>query len=78
VHHLDEPQADAPGPRAPGRLETILAGTGSAPRSRAAPCAPVCTSGEPRPQAPRRCGAHTGHESGWESRRHAASGRSRR
>ena len=43
---------------------TTRAGTGTTPSSRAAPRAPASTSGSPRPQAPRRCGAHRDQRAG--------------
>jgi hypothetical protein len=43
----------------PLRFAVMRAGTGTAPRRRTYPRAPRVTSGSPRPQAPRTCGAHS-------------------
>lgn len=39
-------------------------GTGTIQSNRAAPHRPASTSGEPRPHAPRMCGAHSGQREG--------------
>lgn len=49
------------------------AGTGTIQSSRAAPHLPASISGNPRPHAPRTCGAHSGQREGRATSAHTVS-----
>ena len=61
----------------PSDLSLTRTGTGARKATNTTPTRPFCTSGEPRPTAPRTWGAQLDQHAGRASSRHAASGRPR-